>query len=56
MRLSDYELDARRAAYTPPARRFTRGWLARYARFVTNASRGAVLDPDAADAAAVVDA
>ncbi|HEU4996502.1 MAG TPA: dihydroxy-acid dehydratase [Gemmatimonadaceae bacterium] len=52
VRLSDYELDARRAQYTPPVRRFTRGWLARYVRFVTNASRGAVLDPDAADAPA----
>ncbi len=42
--LSEYELEARRATYAPPPRRFTRGWLARYTRFVTNASRGAVLD------------
>jgi dihydroxy-acid dehydratase len=42
--LSEYELDARRAAYVPPPRRHTRGWLARYTRFVTNASRGAVLE------------
>jgi len=45
--LSEYELETRRAAYAPPQRRFTRGWLARYTRFVTNASRGAVLEvPD----------
>jgi dihydroxy-acid dehydratase len=42
--LSDYELESRRAAYVAPPKRFTRGWLARYTRFVTNASRGAVLD------------
>jgi dihydroxy-acid dehydratase len=42
--VSTYELEARRAAYVAPPRRFTRGWLARYAHFVSNASRGAVLD------------
>ncbi len=52
--LSDYELETRRAAYVAPAPRFTRGWLARYAHFVTNASRGAVLD--VADAPVPVDA
>ena len=46
--LSDDELDARRAAWTAPAPRFTRGWLSRYVRFVTNAARGAVLDADPA--------
>jgi dihydroxy-acid dehydratase len=56
VRLNDYELESRRATYAAPPRKFTRGWLARYARFVTNASRGAVLDPDAADAPAAVDA
>jgi dihydroxy-acid dehydratase len=45
--LNDYELESRRAAYVTPPRKFTRGWLARYTRFVTNASRGAVLEPDA---------
>ena len=42
--LSEYDLDARRATYVAPEPRFTRGWLARYTRFVTNASRGAVLE------------
>ena len=42
--VSAYELEARRATYVAPPRRFTRGWLARYAHFVSNASRGAVLD------------
>lgn len=37
------ELAARRAAWTAPAPRVSRGWLARYARLVTNASNGAVL-------------
>lgn len=41
--LSDAELAERRAAWSPPAPRFTRGWLARYAALVTNASTGAVL-------------
>jgi dihydroxy-acid dehydratase len=45
--LNAYELESRRAAYVAPPRKFTRGWLARYTRFVTNASRGAVLEPDA---------
>jgi dihydroxy-acid dehydratase len=43
VRLSDAELAARRAAWTPPAPRFTRGWLARYAKMATSASTGAVL-------------
>jgi len=42
--LSPYDLEARRADYVAPPRRFTRGWLARYTRFVTNASQGAVLE------------
>lgn len=41
--LSDSELAARRLAVQAPAPKFRRGWLARYARFVTNASNGAVL-------------
>ena len=45
--VSEYELSERRARFVPRAPRFSRGWLARYARFVTNASTGAVLDPDA---------
>ena len=43
VRLTDEELAVRKAAFTPPAPRFERGWLNRYARLVTNASTGAVL-------------
>ena len=39
----DAELSARRAAWRPPEPRYRRGWLARYVRFVTSASTGAVL-------------
>jgi dihydroxy-acid dehydratase len=42
--LSDAELHARRAQWTPPEPRYIRGWLSRYAAMVTNAGRGAVLD------------
>ena len=38
------ELQKRRAAWIKPAPKFTRGWLARYARVVTSAARGAILD------------
>jgi dihydroxy-acid dehydratase len=41
--LSDAELAARREAWRAPAPRYTRGWIARYARLVANASSGAVL-------------
>ena len=41
--VGDDELAQRRRAFVPPAQKFERGWLARYARLVTNASRGAVL-------------
>jgi dihydroxy-acid dehydratase len=37
-------LAARRAAWTPPAPRVTRGYLARYARLVSSADKGAVLE------------
>src|SRR5712675_946105 len=42
--LDPAELRARRAEWTPPPARYTRGWLSRYAAMVTNAGRGAVLD------------
>jgi dihydroxy-acid dehydratase len=42
--LSDDELSARRAAWTPPAPKYQRGWLARYTKLVTNASNGAILE------------
>jgi len=41
--VGDDELAQRRRAFVPPAQKFERGWLARYARLVTNASQGAVL-------------
>ena len=41
--LSEAELKARRAAWKPPAPRVKSGWLARYAKFVTSGSQGAVL-------------
>ena len=42
----DAEIDRRRANWTPPAPRFTRGVLAKYARVVSSASLGAVTDGD----------
>jgi dihydroxy-acid dehydratase len=48
--LTAAELLARYAEWTPPAPRYTRGWLSRYAAMVTNAGRGAVLEwPSARD-------
>jgi dihydroxy-acid dehydratase len=38
------ELEARRAAWRAPEPKVARGYLARYARFVTGAERGAVLE------------
>jgi dihydroxy-acid dehydratase len=37
------ELESRRRSWKPNGRRYETGWLARYTRFVTNASQGAVL-------------
>ncbi|MHC4481704.1 MAG: dihydroxy-acid dehydratase [Planctomycetota bacterium] len=42
--VAEDELQSRRADWEPPAPRFTRGWLARYARLVTSAAHGAVLE------------
>jgi len=42
--VSDDELQTRRAEWAAPAQKYTRGWLARYERMVTNASNGAVLN------------
>jgi dihydroxy-acid dehydratase len=41
--LSADELARRRAGWTPPPPKYSRGWLSRYSRLVTNASTGAVL-------------
>jgi dihydroxy-acid dehydratase len=40
--LSDEEITGRLAGWTPPAPRYTRGVLAKYARLVSSASMGAV--------------
>jgi dihydroxy-acid dehydratase len=42
--VDDAELAARRAAWRPPAPRYTRGVLAKFANNASSASRGAVLD------------
>ena len=46
LNVSHGEIAERRRAWTPPAPRFNRGVLAKYARVVANASRGAVTDAD----------
>jgi len=46
VRLSDEELAARRAAWTAPAPRFKKGYLAKYASMATSAHTGAVLSWD----------
>ncbi|MEE8148321.1 MAG: dihydroxy-acid dehydratase, partial [Longimicrobiales bacterium] len=43
--LDDAEIDRRRAAWTPPAPKYTRGVLAKYVKLVTSAAQGAVTDP-----------
>ncbi|WP_088892641.1 dihydroxy-acid dehydratase [Leptolyngbya ohadii] len=44
LHVSDEELAARRAQWTPPAPRYTRGVLAKYAKLVSTSSLGAVTD------------
>jgi dihydroxy-acid dehydratase len=44
LNVDDAELARRRAAWTPPPPRYTRGLLAKYTRQVSTASRGAVTD------------
>ena len=46
LNLPEAEILKRRASWTAPPPRFTRGVLAKYARVVSSASRGAVTDPD----------
>ncbi len=46
VRLSDQELESRRARWTPPASRIRGGYLAKYARMATSADTGAVLKWD----------
>jgi dihydroxy-acid dehydratase len=44
LNVDDAELAARRAAWTQPAPRYTRGVLAKYAKLVSSSSKGAVTD------------
>ncbi len=44
LEIDDAELARRRATWTPPRPRYTRGVLAKYAKLVSSASRGAVTD------------
>ncbi len=44
LNISDEELEQRRAAWTPPAPRYTRGVLAKFATLVSSASKGAITD------------
>jgi len=46
VRLSSDELQARKSQWTPPPPRVTSTWLRRYAKLVTNAGTGAVLEAD----------
>lgn len=46
LNVPEAEILKRRASWTAPPPRFTRGVLAKYARVVSSASRGAVTDPD----------
>src|SRR5690606_8121070 len=43
--LSDAEIAARLAEYTPPAPRYTSGVLAKYAHLVSSAAEGAITTP-----------
>ena len=44
LNVSDEELEKRRAAWQPPKPRYTRGVLAKYAKLVSTASKGAITD------------
>jgi dihydroxy-acid dehydratase len=44
LNVSDEDIAKRRAAWKPPAPKYTRGVLAKYAKLVSTASRGAVTD------------
>ncbi len=46
LNVSDDDIARRRATWQPPAPRYTRGVLAKFARNASSASRGAVLDGD----------
>ena len=44
LNVSDEEIERRRKAWTPPAPKYTRGVLAKFAKLASSASRGAVTD------------
>ena len=44
LNISDDEMAQRRAAWQPPAPRYTRGVLSKYAKLVSSSSLGAVTD------------
>jgi dihydroxy-acid dehydratase len=46
LNVSDDELTTRRANWKPPAPRYTKGVLAKYAKLVSTSSKGAVTDLD----------
>ena len=46
LKVSDEELEARRAALVPHQPKITTGYLARYAQRVTSASQGAIFRED----------
>jgi dihydroxy-acid dehydratase len=49
LNVSDEELSQRRAKWKPPAPRYTRGVMAKYAKLVSSSSIGAVTDGSSAD-------
>ncbi|TWI72253.1 dihydroxyacid dehydratase [Desulfobotulus alkaliphilus] len=44
LKVEDAVLEKRKASWTPPAAKITKGYMARYSQRVSSASRGAVLD------------
>ena len=44
LKVSDEELEKRRAAWKAPAPKVTTGYLARYAKLVSSADKGAILE------------
>jgi len=46
LNVDDAEIARRRAAWRPPAPRYTKGLLAKYAKLVSTATRGAITDGD----------
>jgi dihydroxy-acid dehydratase len=46
LNIPDAEFAARKAAWTPPKPRYTRGVLAKFGKLASSASRGAVTDPE----------